>query len=249
MNFKKGFSLIEVMIIVAIIGILSLIAHPMYAHYVTRVKILEVVNEGFILLSPTMEDILVGFDGNTSPFVSNVLQLVDQGTLSISYEGTCTQDGVKVVGFWGIRDKGVMSLLGFSSSVVDRIVQMEIRGITLPCVGTGSNSVRNARSLPRLVLTLDKDKLPGLNTGGINTVGYPIDVGYVTADYSYSGNAAPTIYRDHIWFDDSQSGAVMPFCTAVNNPRYLSDNYRAVIPMACRFISMPNISDVWVKLE
>lgn len=42
MNKNKGFSLIELMIVVAIIGILSLMAIPVYSDYVTRVKLTEV---------------------------------------------------------------------------------------------------------------------------------------------------------------------------------------------------------------
>jgi type IV pilus assembly protein PilE len=43
MRFARGFTIIEILIVVAIVGILSAIAFPSYTNYVTRTKIAEAV--------------------------------------------------------------------------------------------------------------------------------------------------------------------------------------------------------------
>ncbi len=64
MNAQKGFTLIELMIVVAIIGILAAIAIPAYQDYITRAQVSEAVTLGGGLKAPLAE---YGADKNAWP--------------------------------------------------------------------------------------------------------------------------------------------------------------------------------------
>ena len=67
MNAQKGFTLIELMIVVAIIGILAAIAIPQYQNYIAKSQVSRVMSELGGIKTAVENCILEGKDGTTTP--------------------------------------------------------------------------------------------------------------------------------------------------------------------------------------
>lgn len=97
-RIQQGFTLIELMIVVAIIGILAAVALPAYQDYTIRAKVSELVLAA-------------------SGFKTTIAEKAQaDGTLTSSAVGLTVVPGGKVTG-GSVTDNGVVNILGSATSV------------------------------------------------------------------------------------------------------------------------------------
>ena len=103
-NLQKGFTLIELMIVVAIIGILAAIALPAYQDYTVRAK----VTEGLVLASGLKPVVLDNATNGTTDATGGMFKGMPTnaaGTTFCAATGTCSLNG-------GTVSKNVNTIVG-----------------------------------------------------------------------------------------------------------------------------------------
>jgi len=119
-SMQKGFTLIELMIVVAIIGILAAVALPAYQDYTARAKITEVILAGSTCKNSITEASQTGLpaaptaDGfgcgekstAVSPYVA-ALNTTDAGQINVTIQAVATDVNAKIVSLQPYSDAGL----------------------------------------------------------------------------------------------------------------------------------------------
>lgn len=136
-SIQKGFTLIELMIVVAIIGILAAVALPAYQDYTVRAKVSEVILAASACRTSITETLQ---SGNTLPSVDNAWGCESTGSTSKYVASIQTSTGGTIF----VSSQG----LGGTANANDGTIALRpcsnntnlVSGCTAPAAGTSVNT-------------------------------------------------------------------------------------------------------------
>lgn len=154
MNAQKGFTLIELMIVVAIIGILAAVALPAYQNYTVKARVSEVILAASSCRS-TITDIV-----QNSP-------VADLGT---ALSTSCTIAPTKMVAGGSASDNGVITVVGNETSLggetTDKLNSIDLTPMmnsttALSAKSAGGKTIQGWKCGPAATNPMPNKYLPG----------------------------------------------------------------------------------------
>ena len=139
-SIQKGFTLIELMIVVAIIGILAAVALPAYQDYTTRAKVSEVVLAASSARTAISEYVAASGAFPSSASAGSIATQSSKYVASLVYANTSASAGVVTVTAQGAPNINTLTvqLAGTSG----------LNGIVLWVCGPGTTNPMPAKYLP-----------------------------------------------------------------------------------------------------